>query len=113
VICGAAAEQEALRWLLERGLVFVERNYRCRGGEIDLIMREQHSLVFVEVRARAQASTVSAIDSVGAAKQRRLAHAVRHYLASHPAAAELYLRVDLLAYDGRQWRWLRNIMEFA
>lgn len=113
VTCGAAAEQEALSWLRQRGLVLVQQNYHCRGGEIDLIMRDQQTLVFVEVRARAAGSMVRAEDSIDARKQLRLAQAVRHYLAQNPAAADRYLRVDVLAHNGRQWRWLKHVMEFA
>ena len=113
MICGAAAEQAAARWLRERGLRLLAQNYHCRGGEIDLIMRDQDTLVFVEVRARAAGSPVSAIDSVDSRKQKRLALAVRHYLASHPEAAERFMRVDLLAHNGRQWSWRRNILECA
>ena len=50
--CGAAAEVLAARFLMARGLSIVGRNYRCRGGEIDLIVRDGKTLVFVEVRLR-------------------------------------------------------------
>ena len=49
---GSAAEDQALRLLLARGLVLMERNFRCRLGEIDLIMRDGQAVVFVEVRFR-------------------------------------------------------------
>ena len=91
----------------------MQQNYHCRGGEIDLIMRDQQTLVFVEVRARAAGSMVRAEDSIDARKQLRIGRAVRHYLAQHPASADHYLRVDVLAHNGQQWRWLKHVMEFA
>lgn len=97
---GRAAEDTALRFLEARGLVLLSRNYRCRMGELDLVMRDGGSLVFVEVRARGQAAFGGAAASVGRAKQRRLAAAARHFLMTHPRAAELPARFDVVAISG-------------
>jgi putative endonuclease len=97
---GRAAEDTALRFLEDRGLVLLERNYRCRMGELDLVMRDGDSLVFVEVRARGQAGFGGAAASVGRAKQRRLVAAARHFLMTHPRAAELPARFDVVAISG-------------
>lgn len=109
---GDEAEARALAHLLARGLTLVERNYRVaygphrRAGEIDLIVRERDgTLVFVEVRKRASASHGGAAASIGAAKQRSLVLAARHYLqrfASPPAC-----RFDVVAIDGAAIAWLR------
>lgn len=69
---GNAAEQAALELLLGRGLKLVERNYRCRGGELDLVMLDGKTLVFVEVRYRATPSFGGAAGSVNWHKQRRI-----------------------------------------
>jgi putative endonuclease len=97
---GRAAEDAALRHLESRGLALLDRNYRCRLGEIDLVMRDGDSLVFVEVRARADAGHGGAAASVGAHKQRRLALAARHYLMTRPRLAALPARFDVVAISG-------------
>ena len=109
---GDAAEDRALAWLLARGLMLVQRNYRlargpyARGGEIDLVMREAGgTLVFVEVRARAGTSHGGAAASVTPAKQRSLVLAAQHYLQRWSAPPPC--RFDVLAIDGDQVQWLQ------
>jgi putative endonuclease len=77
---GQAAERRAERHLRAAGLVTVVRNWRCRGGELDLVMRDGATLVFVEVRARTRGNFASAAESVGPRKQARLVHAAEAYL---------------------------------
>jgi putative endonuclease len=78
---GAAGEELAARYLARHGLTLLERNYRCRFGEIDLIMRDARTLVFVEVRLRQRADFGGAAASITAAKQAKLIKTARHYLA--------------------------------
>lgn len=99
---GRAAEDAALDFLRSRGLTLLARNYRCRLGEIDLVMRDGDDLVFVEVRARESASHGGAAASIGSAKQRRIAAAARHFLMTHPPASELPARFDVVAIAGSQ-----------
>ncbi|MGE0482782.1 MAG: YraN family protein [Gammaproteobacteria bacterium] len=87
-------------FLLERGLTTLARNYSCRGGEIDLVMRERDVIVFVEVRFRRSARFGSAAESVDAGKRRRLILAAHHYLAHHPALADAPCRFDVVAVTG-------------
>jgi len=105
-IDGRAGEDRALAWLQRQGLVLVERNFRCRGGEIDLVMREGEALVFVEVRKRADRRFGGASASVDAAKQGRLMLAASLYLQrlSKPPAC----RIDVVAIDGDELEWIRN-----
>ena len=78
---GARCEDIACAHLASAGLTLVERNFNCRYGEIDLIMRASDgTVVFVEVRRRASAGFGGAAASVGATKQRRIVFAARHYL---------------------------------
>jgi putative endonuclease len=77
---GAAAEALAAEFLRARGLTIVARNYRCRGGEIDLIARDGDTLIFVEVRLRSDAAFGGAAESITAAKKKRLRFAASHYL---------------------------------
>ena len=105
---GAAGEAQALVFLQQQGLLLIEKNYSCRWGEIDLIMRERLALVFVEVRQRSSQHFGGAAASVTAAKQGRLWRTAQHYLqayASPPAC-----RFDLLAIDGQDIQWLKNIL---
>ena len=113
---GDAAEERALQWLLARGLTPVARNYRvargpaARGGEVDLILRDRDgTLVFVEVRARADARHGGAAASIGTAKQRRIVYAAQHYLlrlASPPPC-----RFDVVALDGDEVQWLQGAFD--
>ncbi len=115
---GTAAESQALAHLLRHGLVLVERNYRvargphARGGEVDLILRERDgTLIFVEVRARADARHGGAAASVGAAKRASLVLAARHYLRRY--AAPPPGRFDVVAIDAGELQWLRGAFDAA
>jgi putative endonuclease len=108
---GSAAEDQALRLLLARGLVLMERNFRCRLGEIDLIMRDGQTLVFVEVRYRSDGHHGTAAETVSVPKRRRFAAAARRYLQQHPAAARAPCRFDVVAITGEQIRWLKAAFE--
>ena len=105
---GVAAEQAAADYLATQGLSLVARNYRCRGGEIDLIMRDGASLVFVEVRERAGSRFGGAAASITAAKQGRILLAARHYLSRHNL--DLPCRFDAVLIQGGQLQWLRAVM---
>jgi putative endonuclease len=118
VSVGDAAEQRALAHLQTQGLRLVQRNYRvargpsARGGEIDLILRERDgTLVFVEVRRRADARHGGAAATVSVAKQRRLVLAAQHFLlrlASVPPC-----RFDVVAIDGEAIEWIRGAFDAA
>lgn len=106
---GALAEQLAAQFLQRRGLALVQRNYRCRYGEIDLIMRDGATLVFVEVRLRSRADFGGAAASIGAAKQGRLVRAARHYLSTLRSLPPCRFDALLLqSVDGAEIEWLRN-----
>ena len=106
---GQAGEDDALEYLRQNGLTLVERNFRCKGGEIDLIMRQQAALVFVEVRKRADNRHGGAAASVTAAKQARLLIAAQIYLQRYknPPAC----RFDVIAIEGTALTWLQNAIE--
>lgn len=109
---GRAAEDAATRFLQDQGLTLVERNFRCRRGEIDLIMRDGASLVFVEVRYRRHSKFGSALESVTATKQARVVAAARWYLQGSPNAAPC--RFDVVGITGEgQSRidWVRNAFQ--
>ena len=97
---GAAAEELAAVFLEGQGLRIIERNYRCRFGEIDLVARSGAALVFVEVRARKSEAFGGAAGSITAAKRRRLVAAARHYLARHRVSRAC--RFDVVLIRGRE-----------
>lgn len=106
---GQAGEDEALAHLERSGLRLVERNFRCKGGEIDLIMQEQGNLVFVEVRKRADTAYGGAAASVTSRKQRRLITAAQIYLQRYRMPPPC--RFDVIAIDGGAIDWLKNVIE--
>ena len=105
---GAAAEELAAVFLEGRGLRIVERNYRCRFGEIDLVARSGAVLVFVEVRARQSEAFGGAAGSITAAKRRRLVAAARHYLAKHSVSRACRFDVVLLRGREQEIEWLSD-----
>jgi putative endonuclease len=102
---GALAEQLAADFLSAQGLEIVDRNYRCRMGEVDLILRDRGVLVFAEVRLRRRADFGGAAGSITAAKQSRIVAAARHYLAGKPERACRFdaVLLDRLAPDAIEW----------
>ncbi|MBF2758812.1 MAG: YraN family protein [Ectothiorhodospiraceae bacterium AqS1] len=113
---GQKTEAFAERWLAKRGLVLLARNYRCRLGEIDLIMRDAEGLVFVEVRRRSNEFFGGGVESVDRHKQTRLAATAEHYLANHEVGADIPCRFDILAIDGpgheARVEWVKDAFEF-
>jgi putative endonuclease len=103
---GAAAESLAARFLAEQGLAIVAWNYRCRGGEIDIIACDGRTVVFVEVRMRRSHAFGGAAESISATKRRRLRLAAEHYLArlpSEPACRFDAVLLDALAVERMEW----------
>ncbi|MDY6978746.1 MAG: YraN family protein [Pseudomonadota bacterium] len=97
---GNQAEQLARRYLEQQGLRFEQANFRCRRGEIDLIMRDGDSLVFVEVRYRRNDRYGSAAETVDRQKQRKLVTTALFYLQNNPKQARLGSRFDVVAISG-------------
>lgn len=105
---GIAGELRAREFLEAQGLRCIVAGWRCRLGELDLVMRDGEVLVFIEVRARGADNPVSAIESIDAGKQRRFARAARAWLSQNPHAADLPARFDIVAIDGSDLQWLRD-----
>lgn len=108
-VAGLAGEDQALAYLQQQGLQLLERNFRCKGGEIDLIMQDGKVLVFVEVRVRSDGKFGGAAASVGSAKQKRLIIAAQVYLQRHTMPPPC--RFDVIAFDDRKMTWLKNAIE--
>ena len=104
---GALYEKKACRYLKRQGLRLVTKNFRCYFGEIDLIMQDKDSLVFVEVRYRFHSHYQSSLESVDYYKQQRLRRVAEHYLqriknSEHPC------RFDIVGFDQEKLSWIKN-----
>jgi len=97
---GDAAEERACRHLEASGLAIVEKNYRTKGGEIDIIARKGDVLVFVEVRSREDAGFGTPEESVTSAKRRRIVVTARDYLSKVPPSSWREARFDVIAIEG-------------
>ncbi|HLP98197.1 MAG TPA: YraN family protein [Sideroxyarcus sp.] len=107
---GARAEQAAAQFLQRHGLTLIESNFRCRFGEIDLILRDADVLVFAEVRQRSRSDFGGAAASINTRKQQRLILTAQHYLASLPRIPPC--RFDALLLDGNgNIEWVKNAFE--
>ena len=106
-LIGKKAEDVAYSFLVRNGLTLVTRNYRCRYGEIDLIMQDSDNLVFIEVRYRKSSLFGSAAESVSHNKQGKLVFTANHYLQNHPSP--LAMRFDVVAISADQEiEWITN-----
>lgn len=101
-------EELGLRFLLDQGLVFIARNYRCKWGELDLLMEEGGTLIVVEVRYRKNDVFGSALESVTSKKQARIVATTKHYIMTHNINQPI--RFDVLAITGDDTRpnWIQN-----
>jgi putative endonuclease len=109
---GARAEEAARRFLEARGLVVLACNYRCRMGELDLVLLDEAAVVVAEVRYRARPDPVAPAASVTFRKRRRLARAAAHFLQRHARFRDHAVRFDVLALTGPlddpRCEWLRG-----
>lgn len=106
---GAQAERQAAQYLRQQGLQPVAQNYRSRFGEIDLIMRDGATLVFVEVRLRRNGDFGGAAASIDAHKQRRIVRTAQQYLADLAHVPPCRFDAVLMGDGGVEW--LRNAFE--
>jgi putative endonuclease len=102
---GVTGEDRAASWYLEHGYQVLDRNWRCRDGELDLVLRLERTVVFCEVKTRSRANFGQPAEAVGAAKQARIRRLAARWLAEHRAqmgTRPAVLRFDVAAIlDGR------------
>lgn len=88
------------------------RNYYCRRGEIDLVMRDQQAVVFVEVRYRTHSHFVSPLESITTRKQQRIIQTARHFLHRYQLTEKVTSRIDVIGINGddnaENITWIRN-----
>lgn len=100
LVAGNNAEAHALSYLIQHGMTLIESNYRCPPGEIDLVMNDNGTVVFVEVRYRAGDSYGGALESIDARKRHKLRAAAKHYLQQRHATMEVPCRFDVVLVSG-------------
>ncbi len=104
---GDAAEKRARKFLKQQGLKFITSNYRSRYGEIDLIMSQQETLVFIEVRLRTNRYYGSGAESVTLAKQRRIIQTAQQYLQQECPSPWAACRFDVVSI-GASMDWIQD-----
>ncbi len=100
---GSHYEQLAEQFLQKKGLKSVESNYSCRGGELDLIMRDGETLCFVEVKYRKNNAFGGTAYSVSAAKQNKIVRCALHYIARNPRYQQAAYRFDVVFIQADKW----------
>lgn len=110
---GDRGEARAEAFLNGHGLKTFRRNWQCRHGEIDLVMFDDATVVFVEVRMRTPLGFGGGLDSVDSRKQRKLARTAAYFLARNASLAERPCRFDVVAIagEGGAIEWVRNAFE--
>ena len=113
---GMRYETAARQYLERQGLTLLDTNFRCRGGEIDLVMRDQDTTCFIEVRYRKHGAYGGAAESITPRKRQRIIHAALTYLASQPRLMQQALRFDALLIDQAAsgdvgFNWIRSAFD--
>jgi putative endonuclease len=106
---GAQAEDRAEVFLRQHGLVILSKNYRCKLGEIDLIMQHAEILVFIEVRLRTHQAFANAAESVTIRKQQKIIKTAQYYLQQHHLTDKANCRFDVIAFsDNGNPEWIKD-----
>ncbi|WOJ98361.1 YraN family protein [Congregibacter brevis] len=114
MLSGDEFELRSAELLRSYGLQILASQYRCKGGEIDLIAYDDHRLLFVEVRARRHRSHGGAAASVNRSKQCRIARCAAYFLKCHPQWRHLPCRFDVIAWEPQpaaqsfEARWIQS-----
>jgi len=110
---GSIAENIACEYLQKHHLTLVEKNYLCKQGEIDLIMQDQHDLVFIEVRYRKSLVFGTPIETISKQKIARIRTAIQHYTMKNNLGY-IPCRVDMIGLHGKLMQpnihWIKNII---
>ena len=104
---GQKAEADAWQFLASKGYELVEKNYRFRGGEIDLIVRDDSTLIFVEVRFRQNSLHGSGAETVTSAKRKRIIRPAAYFLQSNPDESNRDYRFDVISMSP-SIDWIEN-----
>lgn len=106
---GRAGEDQAAALLLERGLEILERNVTCAGAELDLIARDGETIVFVEVRGRADDRRGHPLETIDARKRSRLRRGATGWLVKQDLWERVAIRFDVVTLVGDDIEWLSDV----
>lgn len=98
----------AAKYLEKRGLIILEKNFRSRQGEIDLICRDQEYFVFVEVKYRRNLAKGTPEAAVGVSKQKKICKVADYYRLLHHLGENTNVRYDVIAIEGEEIHWIQN-----
>ncbi|MDO4306274.1 MAG: YraN family protein [Eubacteriales bacterium] len=110
---GSIYEQKAAVYLESRGVKILERNFRCRTGEVDLIAKDGKYLVFIEVKYRLDRGSGSAAEAVSHKKQRVISRVADYYLVSHCKKEDTPCRFDVVTFDGEKACWYQDAFAYC
>lgn len=105
---GDLAENKALDFLRKQGLKLITRNYRTNYGEIDLIMQDNNTVVFVEVRYRKSSRFGSPVESVDLRKQQKVRATAQQFLSERKIGGRYALRFDVVGIEQQNLQWIEN-----
>lgn len=109
---GSAAEAAACQFLRQRGVKLLQKNYHSRFGEIDLIMQEGDTILFVEVRCRKKQAQVNAAESISFAKIKKIRQTAKYYLLQFKLLPDCRFDVIAMTHDvgksGYTIEWIKN-----
>ncbi len=112
---GQCAEDIALEYLQQQGLTPLERNFSCKLGEIDLIMRDHEFLIFIEVRYRKNTQFGHPLETINISKQHKIIKTSHYFLATHPKLSYLPCRIDAIAihseHNNDSIEWIKNAIQ--
>ncbi len=114
---GQYAENLALHYLQEQGLTRLQENFSCKHGEIDLIMRDNEFIVFIEVRYRKQTHFGHPLETINYAKQKKIIKTIQYFLIKNPKFNNLACRIDAVALNSQTQSgqdhidWIKNAIQ--
>ena len=114
---GQYAENLALNYLQEQGLTRLQENFSCKHGEIDLIMRDNEFIVFIEVRYRKKTQFGHPLETINYAKQKKIIKTIQFFLIKNPQFNQLACRIDAVALNSQdqsrqvQIDWIKNAIQ--
>ena len=108
---GTIREEAAARWLEKQGVKIMEQNFRCRAGEIDLVVKDQDYLVFVEVKYRKSSSSGYPIEAVTKNKQKSICKVADFYRLTKKIPDDQPLRYDIIGILGEEIIWYQNAFD--
>ncbi|MBQ0146710.1 MAG: YraN family protein [Lachnospiraceae bacterium] len=110
-VTGSQYEDIACSFLTDSGMKVIQRNYRIRTGEIDIVAMDGRTVVFVEVKYRGNSHAGTALEAVSAAKRKQIIRVARYYLYSHHIPETVNVRFDCVGIDGHEVKYVRNAFD--